>query len=87
MTRPIEIAEEDRLMTPAEVCAAFGISRQTLCRWANRGWVSSIRTPGNTRRFREAEVRALLAGNTREADGRCGDCGYLTARCACRRRP
>jgi predicted site-specific integrase-resolvase len=31
-------------------------------RWAAAGRISSIRTPGGHRRFRESEVRSLLEG-------------------------
>lgn len=52
----------DRLMTPAEVAAAFGRHPKTIWAWAKAGKLSCIRTPGGTRRFFESEVRALLAG-------------------------
>jgi excisionase family DNA binding protein len=51
----------ERLLSPAEVAAAFRVDPKTVTRWANAGRLSSIRTPGNQRRFREAEVLALLA--------------------------
>ena len=35
---------------------------KTVTRWAAAGRISSIRTPGGHRRFRESEVRALLDG-------------------------
>jgi len=36
-------------------------------RWAAAGRISSIRTPGGHRRFRESEVRALLRGDAAAA--------------------
>jgi excisionase family DNA binding protein len=48
------------LLTPAEVAAAFRVDPKTVTRWANAGKLSSIRTLGGHRRFREAEVRGLL---------------------------
>jgi excisionase family DNA binding protein len=53
-------AHED-LLTPAEVAAMFRVDPKTVTRWAQAGRVSSIRTPGGHRRYRESEIRALLA--------------------------
>ena len=53
----------DRLMTAGEVAALFRVDPKTVTRWAAAGRVSSIRTPGGHRRFRESEVRALLEGD------------------------
>ena len=50
---------EDRLMTPAEVAAAWKVDPKTVTRWARAGKLSSIRTLGGHRRYREAEVLAL----------------------------
>ena len=52
----------ERLLTPGEVAALFRVDPKTVTRWAAAGRISSIRTPGGHRRFRESEVRALLAG-------------------------
>jgi len=56
--------ENERLLTPAEVAALLLVDPRTVTRWANKGRISSIRTPGGHRRFREAEIRALLRGGT-----------------------
>ena len=53
----------ERLLTPGEVATLFRVDPKTVTRWAASGRISSIRTPGGHRRFREAEVRELLAGN------------------------
>jgi excisionase family DNA binding protein len=50
----------DRLLTPGEVAALFRVDPKTVTRWAASGRISSIRTPGGHRRYREAEIRALL---------------------------
>jgi excisionase family DNA binding protein len=50
----------DALLTPGEVAAKFRVDPKTVTRWAKAGKLSSIRTPGGHRRFRESEVRALL---------------------------
>jgi excisionase family DNA binding protein len=53
----------ERLLTPGEVAALFRVDPKTVTRWAASGRISSIRTPGGHRRFRESEVRALLGGD------------------------
>jgi excisionase family DNA binding protein len=57
----------ERLLTPGEVAALFRVDPKTVTRWATAGRIGSIRTPGGHRRFREAEVMALLAELTTEA--------------------
>lgn len=54
----------DPLLTPGEVAVLFRVDPKTVNRWAAAGRLSSIRTPGGQRRFRESEVRALLDGET-----------------------
>jgi excisionase family DNA binding protein len=51
------------LLTPAEVAALFRVDAKTVTRWAQQGKIRSIRTLGGHRRYREAEVRALLNGD------------------------
>ncbi len=53
--------ETEPLLTPAEVAAMFRVDPKTVTRWAKAGKLSSIRTLGGHRRYREAEVRQLLA--------------------------
>ena len=50
------------LLTPAEVATMFRVDPKTVTQWAKAGKLTSIRTLGGHRRYREAEVRALLAG-------------------------
>ncbi len=52
--------EPEKLLTPSEVAAIFRVDPKTVTRWAKVGKLSSIRTLGGHRRFRELEVRALL---------------------------
>jgi excisionase family DNA binding protein len=40
----------------------FRVDPKTVTRWAKSGKLTSIRTLGGHRRYREAEVRSLLAG-------------------------
>jgi excisionase family DNA binding protein len=55
----------DRLLTPGEVAGLFRVDPKTVTRWANAGRLTSIKTPGGHRRYRESEVRALLDGTSR----------------------
>ncbi|WP_084956066.1 BldC family transcriptional regulator [Thermoactinospora rubra] len=55
-------SSSERLLTPGEVAALFRVDPKTVTRWAAAGRISSIRTPGGHRRFRESEVHALLRG-------------------------
>lgn len=57
----------ERLLTPGEVAGLFRVDPKTVTRWASAGRLGSIRTPGGHRRFRESEVRGLLATLTTEA--------------------
>ena len=50
------------LLTPGEVAAMFRVDPKTVTRWARDGKLTSIRTLGGHRRYREAEVRGLLTG-------------------------
>jgi excisionase family DNA binding protein len=50
----------ERLLTPGEIAQIFRVDPKTVTRWAAAGRISSIRTPGGHRRFKESEVRALL---------------------------
>lgn len=49
-----------RLLTVSEVANLFGVSAKTVSRWAREGRISSVRTLGGHRRFRESQVRELL---------------------------
>jgi excisionase family DNA binding protein len=42
----------------------FRVDPKTVTRWAKAGRLTSVRTLGGHRRFREAEVRALLRDST-----------------------
>ena len=59
--------DAEPLLTPAEVATMFRVDPKTVTRWASAGRIGSIRTPGGHRRFRESEVREMLADLTSEA--------------------
>lgn len=52
---------QNELLSIGEAASRIGISRDTLRRWENDGRISSLRTPTNHRRYRSADVDALLA--------------------------
>ena len=61
--------KDGALLTPAEVAALFRVDPKTVTRWAKAGKLTSIRTLGGHRRYRESEVRQLLDGNTAPLEG------------------
>ena len=58
----IQASQAETLLTPAEVAALFRVDPKTVTRWAKAGKLTSIRTLGGHRRYRESEVRSLLEG-------------------------
>lgn len=59
--------ESERLLTPGEVATMFRVDPKTVTRWAKTGRLTSIRTPGGHRRYRQTEVRALLTASCSRA--------------------
>jgi excisionase family DNA binding protein len=55
--------DQERLLTPAEVASMFRVDPKTVTRWAKAGKLSSIRTLGGHRRYRESEIRGLIEGS------------------------
>ena len=53
-------ADQNDLLTPAEVAVLFRVNPKTVTRWARAGKISAIRTLGGHRRFRRAEIEAVL---------------------------
>ena len=64
---PAAADSAEHLLTPGEVASLFRVDPKTVTRWASAGRIGSIRTPGGHRRFRESEVRNMLANLTSEA--------------------
>ena len=54
------LPDAEILLTPREVAELFGVDPKTVTRWAKAGKLTSIRTLGGHRRYRESEVRDLL---------------------------
>jgi len=53
-------AEQEILLTPAEVAKLFRVDPKTVTRWAKAGKLTAIRTLGGHRRYRQSEVQNLL---------------------------
>jgi len=58
--RILMTSEQEVLLTPAEVASLFRVDPKTVTRWAKAGKLTSIRTLGGHRRYKESEVKALL---------------------------
>jgi len=56
----ISMSGQENLLTPAEVAALFRVDPKTVTRWAKAGKLTSIRTLGGHRRYKESEVKSLL---------------------------
>jgi excisionase family DNA binding protein len=57
---PLSSSNQENLLTPAEVAALFRVDPKTVTRWAKAGKLTSIRTLGGHRRYKESEVKNLL---------------------------
>jgi len=53
-------AERSQLLTRREVALRFGVSPQTVTRWANEDIIPHVRTLGGQRRYPAYEVERLL---------------------------
>ena len=56
----LSINGQENLLTPSEVAPLFRVDPKTVTRWAKAGKLTSIRTLGGHRRYKESEVKALL---------------------------
>ena len=60
----LSVSGQENLLTPAEVAALVRVDPKTVTRWAKAGKLTSIRTLGGHRRYKESEVKALLKSIT-----------------------
>ena len=63
------ISNQENLLTPAEVATLFRVDPKTVTRWAKAGKLTSIRTLGGHRRYKESEVKELLKATTPNQSG------------------
>jgi excisionase family DNA binding protein len=57
---PLSASNQEKLLTPSEVASLFRVDPKTVTRWAKAGKLTSIKTLGGHRRYKESEVKALL---------------------------
>ena len=62
-------SEQEVLLTPSEVAVLFRVDPKTVTRWAKAGKLTSIRTLGGHRRYKESEVKTLLASISKPTNG------------------
>ena len=65
----LSVSGQEILLTPAEVAALFRVDPKTVTRWAKAGKLTSIRTLGGHRRYKESEVKQLLKATNPTASG------------------
>jgi len=58
--RTAESSEPRRFLARREVARLFGVSVSTVTRWASRGLIRAVRTPGGHYRFPADEVRRAV---------------------------
>lgn len=66
-------SEQEVLLTPAEVASLFRVDPKTVTRWAKAGKLTSIRTLGGHRRYKESEVKLLLTSISKPVTGNGGN--------------
>jgi len=54
-------------LTLGQAATYLGVAQSTVRKWSDGGRLSAFYTPGGHRRFRESEVRSMLASLTSEA--------------------
>ena len=69
----LSVSGQENLLTPSEVAALFRVDPKTVTRWAKAGKLTSIRTLGGHRRYKESEVKSLLTSISKPANGNGGN--------------
>ncbi len=64
---PLTSSNQEKLLTPAEVANLFRVDPKTVTRWAKAGKLTSIKTLGGHRRYKESEVKALIRTITQKS--------------------
>ena len=62
-------SDQEVLLTPAEVASLCRVDPKTVTRWAKAGKLTSIRTLGGHRRYKESEVKSLLTSISKPMTG------------------
>lgn len=58
--------QDERWLGIDAACKLLGVDQSTLRRWSDSGRVPVFRTPGGHRRYREADLQAILRGGSPE---------------------
>lgn len=61
----MENSHEPEYLSAGEVARLLHVSRKTVDRWADRGWLVHMVTLGGHRRFPRSEVEAIQSGMSR----------------------
>lgn len=54
--------QDDTLLTPGEVASKLRVDAKTVTRWAERGLLRSIKTPGGHTRLFTSDVDRIISG-------------------------
>jgi excisionase family DNA binding protein len=57
-------SDVEGLIRPGAAAQIAGVTTRTLARWADEGRLPVVRLPGGDRRYRRADVEAMMAPNT-----------------------
>lgn len=60
MRKSQDLAPDTEWLWPRQVAALFGVSTDTVTRWADDGLIPVHRLPSGHRRFRRSDVQTLL---------------------------
>lgn len=62
------MADDTTILTSGDVARIFAVTKTTVKRWAEGGYLPSFKTPGGHYRFRQADVDALKARHETTAE-------------------
>jgi excisionase family DNA binding protein len=54
------MAEDEKMLSAADVARRFGVNPKTVTRWAKAGKLECVRTLGGHRRYRASNIEELL---------------------------
>lgn len=55
-----KLIHDDEILTPTEVAELLYVDRKTVGRWARKGKLPCITTPGGHRRYRWKDIKPLV---------------------------
>lgn len=59
---------DDEVLSPSEAAAAFGVSPDSLRKWANEGLFEFFSTPGDHYRYRRSVLEAFFTSSKTEPE-------------------